>query len=81
MYNSVDSVDKYGNSHIKFPVEYLNTLAPTGLPLRTLTLKRVAVVKLLHNLNLKAGLCKSTRLLVLELKPHVFMCEILTGVH
>ena len=36
MYNSVDSVDNYeGNSNIDFPVEYLNTLAPTGLPLHT----------------------------------------------
>ena len=39
------------------------------------------VVMLLRNLNLKAGLCNGTRLLVMELKPHVLMCEILTGVH
>ena len=82
VYNSVDSVDNYeGNSHIDFPVEYLHTLAPTGLPLHTVTLKRGAVVMLLRNLNLKAGLCNGTWLLVLELKPHVLMCEILTGVH
>ena len=80
VYNSVDSVDNYdGNSHIDFPVEYLNTLTPTGLPLHTLTLKQGAVVMLLRNLNLKAGLCNGTRLLVLELKPHVLMCEILTN--
>ena len=81
VYNSVDSVDNYdGNSHIDFPVEYLNTLTPTGLPLHTLTLKQGAVVMLLRNLNLKAGLCNGTRMLILEMKPHVLMCEILTGV-
>ena len=31
--------------------------------------------------SLKAGLCNGAQLLVLELKPHVLMCEILTGVH
>ena len=58
VYNSAVSVDNYdGNFHIDFPVEYLNTLAPTGLPLHTLTLKWGAVVMLLRNLNLKVGLC------------------------
>ena len=82
MYTSEDSVTNYdGPSHIDFPVEYLNTLTPTGLPLHTLTLKRGAVVMLLRNLNLKSGLCNGTRLMVLDMKAHVIMCEILTGVH
>ena len=82
VYTSEDSVTNYdGPSHIDFPVEYLNTLTPTGLPLHTLTLKRGAVVMLLRNLNLKSGLCNGTRLMVLDMKAHVIMCEILTGVH
>ena len=52
-----------------------------GFPLYELTLKTGAVVILLRNLNVKAGLCNGARLLILEMKPHTLLCEMLTGVH
>ena len=47
----------------RFSVEYLNTLAPSGLPGHKLVLKPGMPLMLLRNLNSKKGLCNGTKLI------------------
>jgi hypothetical protein len=79
-YYSIDSVvqDEDGTSD-DFPVEFLNTLTPSGVPPHELKLKVGAIIMLLRNLNKKRGLCNGTRLIVKSLKPNVIHAEILDG--
>ena len=50
------------------------------MPPHCLKLKRGCVVMLLRNLDLKAGLCNGTRLVVHEMRRNVVAAEILTGI-
>lgn len=62
-----------------FPVEFLNTLTPSGMPRHRLRLKVGSIIMLLRNLNVKRGLCNGTRLVVTALKTNVIQAEVLTG--
>ena len=62
-----------------YPVEFLNSLTPTGMPPHRLLLKPGAIVMLMRNLNITRGLCNGTRLIVRRLHEHVVDAEILTG--
>jgi ATP-dependent DNA helicase PIF1 len=63
----------------QFPVEFLNSLTPSGLPPHKLILKKGAIVILLRNLDNKNGLCNGTRLIVRQCSPRVIEAEIATG--
>ena len=64
----------------RFNTEYLNTLAPSGLPNHRLFLKRGMPLMLLRNLNPKKGLCNGTRLIFQRLhKTHLLECTIAGG--
>ena len=60
--SSTDNNDK--NLEETLPVEFFNSLTPTGLPTHQLQLKEGAIVILLRNINLNDGLCNGTRLIV-----------------
>ncbi|XP_065684585.1 uncharacterized protein LOC100202287 [Hydra vulgaris] len=80
-YLSADQIDTDDLNEINnFPVEFLNSLTPSGMPIHCLKLKIGCVIMLLRNLDLKAGLCNGTRMKVCALQNNYIDAEILTGV-
>ena len=64
-----------------YPLEFLNSITPTGMPPHKLILKKGCTVMLLRNLSSKRGLCNGVRLEVLNIHNAVLHCKILTGSH
>ena len=81
-YYSIDSVvsDDQEEANL-YPLEFINSLTPTGMPPHTLNLKVNSIVMLLRNLSIEDGLCNGTRLIVKHLHDNVIACDILTGVN
>nr|XP_012563438.1 unnamed protein product [Hydra vulgaris] len=80
-YLSADQIDTDDLNEINnFPVEFLNSLTPLGMPTHCLKLKIDCVTMLLRNLDLKAGLCNGTRMKVYALQNNYIDAEVLTGV-
>ena len=64
-----------------YPLEFLNSITPTGMPPHQLKLKVGCVVMLLRNICSKRGLCNGIRLKVLNIHSSILHCEVLTGSH
>nr|XP_047142420.1 uncharacterized protein LOC100202479 [Hydra vulgaris] len=80
-YLSADQIDTDNlNERNNFPVGFLNSLTPSGMPTHCLKLKIGCVIMLLRNLDLKARLCNGTRMKVCALQNNYIDAEILTGV-
>ncbi|RCN35395.1 hypothetical protein ANCCAN_18746 [Ancylostoma caninum] len=80
VYRSIDeSLHHEGSSGELYPMEYLNTLEPTGMPPHKLRLRKGAVVMLLRNLDVGNGLCNGTRLRVETLGRYVLGCRFICG--
>ncbi len=62
-----------------YPVEFLNSLTASGMPLHKLDLKTGTNIILLRNLSPKKGLCNGTRLIIRELKDHLIVAEIIAS--
>lgn len=76
-YDSFETEDR----NLNIPIEYLNSLTPSGFPPHKLQLKIGIVVMLLRNLkgDRKQSLRNGTRLLIRSIGSRVIECEILTG--
>ena len=81
IYLSADQIDINDlNERNNFPVEFLNSLTPSGMPPHCLKLKIGCVIMLLRNLDLKAGLCNGTQMKVCALQNNYTDAEVLTSV-
>ena len=81
-YNSVDSIQQdttNAEEAANYPLEFLNSLTPGGMPPHRLNLKVGSVVMLLRNLDSTRGLCNGTRMIVKQLMSKVIDCEIMIG--
>jgi hypothetical protein len=79
-YRSVDSTIDSKHEYASKP-EILNQLSSENLPAHKLEIKRNCTLMLIRNLNVKKGLSNGTRLRLLEARPNVLKCIILTGNH
>ena len=62
-----------GEESQNYPLEFLNSITPTGMPPHKLNLKDGCTVMLLRNLNSKRGLCNGVRLKVLNIYNSVLL--------
>jgi hypothetical protein len=65
----------------QYPVEYLRTLKPAGIPPGELRLKVGAPLLLLRNLAPRHGLCNGTRMVLLNMSDRVLRVRIIGGEH
>ncbi|KAK7273081.1 hypothetical protein RIF29_14127 [Crotalaria pallida] len=81
--NSIQNLIQHveGDANNLYQQEYLNSIAPGGLPPHALKVKRGAPLMLLRNIDPKAGLCNGTRLLCRGTYMNMLDVEILTGHH
>ncbi|XP_026458648.1 uncharacterized protein LOC113359189 [Papaver somniferum] len=77
LFYSFDTVDD--NTHDLYQQEYLNNIAPGGLPSHILKLKIGAPIMLLWNVDAKNGLCNGTRFIIKELFRNCIDAVIISG--
>ena len=79
-YASRDSIrDGQPEDWANYPVDFLNSLNPAGLPPHRLRVFPGAVVVVLRNLDAEAGVCNGTRAVVKAAHRHVLDVQLLTG--
>ena len=77
IYYSFDKVEE--DTHNLYQYEFLNSLAPGGLPPHKLRLKVGAPIMLFRNIDPRIGLCNGTRLLCRVFHRNVIDAEITVG--
>ena len=79
VFYSFDSVED--DTHNSYPLDFLNSLTPNGLPPHQLKVKKNCPVILLRNLDPHHGLCNGTRMVVRSFKNNVIDAETVNGQH
>ena len=82
VYHSADSVAAEGegeDAELLYPVEFLNSINASGVPLAKLTLKIGCPVMVLRNLNPSQGVCNGTRGILTKMSNNVLEIRLLTG--
>ena len=77
--DSVELEDEGMDEHQPYPMEYLNSLVSSSLPLAHLELKVDCPVMLLRNLDASKGLCNGKKLRIMEIRQRVLKCRIISG--
>ena len=83
-YMSADSVKNNGNDgegDLMYPVEYLNSINCSGLPLAKLKVKLGCPLIILWNLEPSEGVCNGSRGVVTRMSNRVLEVRLLTGEH
>lgn len=79
-YYSVDDVDAATpEEKALWPLDFLHSLTPSGMPPHELTLAPGALVMLLRNLDADAGLCNGVRVIVIHALPRVLDVLLVSG--
>ena len=76
VYRSNDSVEE--NEH-QYPIEFFNTLCPSGMRPHTLQLRKDSITMLLRNLDPVKGHCNGTRYIIEHLHDHIIDATIACG--
>ena len=76
-FSSIDTVDNLDDA-VHFPIEFLNSLQPSGMPPHKLHLKIGAPIMLLRNLD-PPRLCNGTRLVARKLNKYIIEATIMGG--
>ena len=76
IYKSYDSVAE--EAHI-YPIEYLNTLCPSGMPPHKLKLKVGCPIMLMRNMNPHDGHCNGTKYVITHLHNNIIEAVIANG--
>ena len=79
VYRSFDSIND--DSRNNYPIDFLNSITPNGLPPHELKIKTNCPVIFLCNLNPNNGLCNGTRLMVRAFQDNAIDAEIVAGQH
>jgi ATP-dependent DNA helicase PIF1 len=79
VYHSFDSA--VDDPHNYYPLEFLNSLTPNGLPPHVLKLKLRCPIILLRNIDSVNGLCNGTRPVVRGFRRNTIDAEIMVGQH
>ena len=79
-YHSIDEVDACTPEEgALWPLDFLHSLTPSGMPPHELVLTRGALVMLLRNLDPDAGLCNGVRAIVVRTLPRVLDVVLVSG--
>jgi len=65
----------------EYPIEYLNSIKASGLPLSKLVLKVGCPIMVLRNLDPANGLCNGSHGIVTKISPHVIEIQLIGGEH
>jgi ATP-dependent DNA helicase PIF1 len=79
VYYSFDSVDD--DTRNNYPLDFLNSITPNGLPPHELKVKKDYPIILLRNLDPHNGLCHGTRLVIRGFQNNTIDVEIVNGDH
>lgn len=74
-------IDRFPGKERIYPLDFLNTITPNGLPPHELKVKVNCPVILLRNLDPSNGLCNGTRLMVRAFQDNAIDAEIVGGQH